>query len=278
MKLIRIIVLLAFLATQLRVHAQDFKPKYLRYNLLKGDTINRVDMKGRRQGKWMKFYDNDQPYYVGYFVNALPRGEFKYYARDGKLQAINRITPRGDESYYIDFYEDGTKRAVGKFVNEKKDSVWLYFDYTGKLRREEAYHLDKKNGAWKLYYENGNLVEVTTWKEGKKSGPWQRFYSNGKARVEGVYKDANFDGPVAAFYMSGHPWIKGQYKNGLRDGEWIYYKEDPAGAEEYRDRYKNGVQTTPPRPDDVIREEEIKQKKKEAELDADKSKNIGDDY
>lgn len=100
------------------------------------DTINRVDMKGRKQGAWVEH------------VAAL-RGEEAYdeqgfYENDKKEGTWKRFSPEGDllavEGYYL-----GMKTGKCK-----------YYLYTGELEREESWRaIDPKNP-----YDTIDIVDV----------------------------------------------------------------------------------------------------------------------
>src|SRR4051812_37488820 len=58
------------------------------YNVFKGDTINRTDAKGLKQGAWKKFYSNDTLFSTGQYKDAKPYGTFITYYKSGKLEAV----------------------------------------------------------------------------------------------------------------------------------------------------------------------------------------------
>jgi len=86
---------------------------------VKGDTLNRVDMKGKKQGPWSIHMDDlrgERGYEEeGYFENDLKEGTWKRYSLDGVKIA--------EENY-----------NWGK-LNGKQ----LYFTYNGGLLREESW-------------------------------------------------------------------------------------------------------------------------------------------
>jgi hypothetical protein len=86
---------------------------------VKGDTLNRVDMKNRKQGPWVLHVDDlrgERGYEEeGYFVNDLKEGTWKRYSLDGVKIA--------EENY-----------NWGKLNGRQQ-----YFTYNGGLLREESW-------------------------------------------------------------------------------------------------------------------------------------------
>jgi antitoxin component YwqK of YwqJK toxin-antitoxin module len=114
-------------------------------------SINRYDTQGRRQGKWVSYWDDDK---------KIPMNIERY--KDGR--EIGRCR------YY---YMNGTKRLQFNVYRDGRMKV-KYFSDTGKLTekgwavmiydpREIRYSW---NGPWK-FYENGRLVKKSEYKMGE---------------------------------------------------------------------------------------------------------------
>jgi len=86
---------------------------------VKGDTLNKVDSKGLRQGKWVIHVDGvrEEPGYEeeGEYVNNRKEGGWRLYTLDGDLSGV-------------EFYRWGNK-----------DGVCQYFNPSGQLIREEGW-------------------------------------------------------------------------------------------------------------------------------------------
>jgi len=86
---------------------------------VKGDTLNRVDSKGMKQGKWINHYDEvrSEPGYEeeGMYVNNRKEGGWRLYTLDGDLAGLEN-------------YRWGNK-----------DGVCQYFNKAGSLTREESW-------------------------------------------------------------------------------------------------------------------------------------------
>lgn len=84
-----------------------------------GDTLNRIDLTGRKQGPWVNRFETvrGEPGYEeeGWYVNNRKDGEWRLYSLMGDLVGI-------------EFYKWGLK-----------DSVCLYFNKHGELRLEQRW-------------------------------------------------------------------------------------------------------------------------------------------
>src|SRR3989304_8614934 len=90
--------------------------------------INQVDATGKKQGKWIKYYNNGVIKYEGTFINDKPTGLLKRYYSTGVLRAAMNFT--GDnESKAVLYYENKNIAAEGNYINSKKDSTWVFYSY-----------------------------------------------------------------------------------------------------------------------------------------------------
>jgi hypothetical protein len=141
----------------------------------KGDTLNAIDNKGLKQGKWVVLVDplRGEPGYVdeGIFVNDKKEGQWRRYSlmgdliayesykkgdKDGKSQYFTNLGDlireenwRGynpDQPYdTIPVYGTGSNEILSyKIVKAEpysvKDGVWTYYDPgTGKILQTETY-------------------------------------------------------------------------------------------------------------------------------------------
>jgi hypothetical protein len=150
---------------------------------VKGDTLNKVDSKGMKQGKWVNHYDiiREEPGYEeeGQYINNRKEGGWRLYTLDGDLAGLEN-------------YRWGNK-----------DGVCQYFNKAGALVREEGWRAmnpDKpydtleiedidnlnhyhtvivknegvaiKHGTWKFYDPSTGMISRTeTYTLGKRELP-----------------------------------------------------------------------------------------------------------
>jgi len=150
---------------------------------VKGDTLNKVDNKGMKQGKWVSHFEGvrEEPGYEeeGEYVNNRKEGGWRLYSTDGDLTGLEN-------------YRWGNK-----------DGVCQYFNKAGELIREEGWRAmnpDKaydtleiedidnlnhfrtvivkndgvaiKHGTWKFYNPaTGIILRTETYTMGKREVP-----------------------------------------------------------------------------------------------------------
>src|SRR5205809_5121978 len=113
--MIRFQLMLALLFLVFETQAQT-------YQVFKGDTINRRDKSGLKQGVWKRYYENDTLLSVSTFKNGRRTGSFKTFYKSGKLQTDLRFRPSlkpVEISDAILYYETGTVEAKGKYIDQK---------------------------------------------------------------------------------------------------------------------------------------------------------------
>lgn len=137
----------------------------------KGDTLNRVDMKGRKQGPWSVHIDNlrgERGYEEeGYYENDLKEGTWKKYSLEGVKIA--------EENY-----------RWGKLNGRSK-----YFTYNGGLLREESWRaMDPANSYDTVpVYDINDPSKIVNWVAVKndgfamKHGKWT-YYDPREGKVE----------------------------------------------------------------------------------------------
>ena len=113
--------------------------------------INRYDTQGRRQGKWVSYWDDEKkiPMNIERYKDGRERGRCRYYYMDGtkRLQFNARKDGRMKVKYYLE---------SGRL--EKKGWAVMIYD-----PNEIRYSW---NGRWK-FYEEGKLVKKTIYRMGE---------------------------------------------------------------------------------------------------------------
>lgn len=147
---------------------------------VRGDTLNRIDMKGKKQGPWVMHIDalrgepgyDEQGYFIddtkdGLWVRFSPAGDkiaeenYRWGSRDGKCRYYTRLGGLMREESWravdpsktmdtVDVLDlnDPTKvidRVVVKLTGQTyKHGLWTYYDpEEGTIQRTERYFLDK---------------------------------------------------------------------------------------------------------------------------------------
>lgn len=201
---------------------------------------NKVDSKGRKQGKWQVNYENsDSIRYTGAFINDKPVGKFIYYHTNGRIMSESNYEANSDVCRSKMYDVDGVLMAYGKYVNQLKDSTWTYYAYNGgTVIGRENFIEGKRNGKKITYYENGNIYEEITFENDVEQGSWKMYYSSGALKIDAKYLDGNLDGKIVYYHSNGKVEVEGFYKNAVENGYWRFY--DVHGRIEKEAYYKNG--------------------------------------
>jgi hypothetical protein len=142
----------------------------------RGDTLNRVDLKGKKQGPWLVHVDDvrgERGYEEeGYFENDRKEGTWRRFSLDGDVIAIEnyRWGNKNGKSQYFTNMGDIMREESWKAVNpdDPYDTVAVYdvVDPTKivgtQIVKLEGFSL--KHGTWKYYDSNaGVLVKTEKW-------------------------------------------------------------------------------------------------------------------
>ena len=110
------------------------------FETYQGDTINRLDLSNKKQGKCIHFVTKAKP------VKGYP------------LQSRYR---------------------EGHYKDSRKTGVWLKYYPSGQVWSEINYRHGRAYGAYRIYHENGNIQEEGVRKGGKVTD-WKRYDEQGK--------------------------------------------------------------------------------------------------
>jgi antitoxin component YwqK of YwqJK toxin-antitoxin module len=210
------------------------------FHVFPQEPINKKDVAGMRQGKWIKSDSAGRKVYEGQFKDNVPQGTFKYYFPGGAIKAVSVFSEDGKSTTTTTYFPNGKKNAEGKYLNEKKEGLWRFFsEYDESLVSEEMYSSGKKNGTSKTYFAGKIVVDETTWKDGVKDGPWIQYFDDGTVKLKGNYKNDQKDGPIIVYYPTGQKFNLGQYLTGYPDGKWLTYDLD--GKLQSTDIYDHGI-------------------------------------
>ena len=157
---------------------------------VKGDTLNCVDQKNRKQGRWVVHVDDlrgERGYEEeGVFLNDKKEGAWRKFSLEGDLIAIENYRWGGKDgkSIYMNNMGDPLREESWKAVNPDSpyDTVNVY-DHNDPTKviaaqviKLEGYSL--KHGAWKYYDPFSGKLEKTEY-----------FYFDKPARKTGIMDD-----------------------------------------------------------------------------------------
>jgi antitoxin component YwqK of YwqJK toxin-antitoxin module len=140
---------------------------------VKGDTLNRVDAKGLKQGPWSIHVDElrGNPGYEeeGYFVNDQKEGRWVRYSLQGDKLAIEnyRWGQKDGKCQYFNTAEDLIRDESWLAANPKNpyDTIPVYdINDATKILRFQIVKLDEasvKHGTWRYYDPQTGRIEKT---------------------------------------------------------------------------------------------------------------------
>jgi len=150
---------------------------------VKGDTLNKVDNKGMKQGKWVMHYDGvrEEPGFEeeGVYVNNRKEGGWRVYSLEGDLTGLEN-------------YRWGNKEGVCQYFNKAGELIreegWRAMNPDKAYDTLEIEDIDNlnhyrtvivknegvaiKHGAWKFYDPlTGMIIRTETYTLGKRELP-----------------------------------------------------------------------------------------------------------
>jgi len=142
----------------------------------KGDTLNRIDMNGKKQGPWVIHVDDnhgERGYEEeGYFLNDKRDGTWRQYSLDGDLIAVEnyRWGNKDGKCQYYSNIGDLIREESWKAVNPDNpyDTVAVYdVNDPTKIVGTQIVKLEGftlKHGTWKYYDPNsGTITKTEKW-------------------------------------------------------------------------------------------------------------------
>lgn len=174
------------------------------YEIIDGDTVNRVDSDNLKQGKWILTNKNsNQTTGEGNYIDGKKEGVWKSYYPGGALLSEITYTNDRKEGPAKIYYEDGTVAEEG---------FWKHNKWTGEYK---SYH---KNGKTAVHWNYND--------EGNRSGKQVYYHKNGQVKIEGSWVDGEQNGEIVEYYENGNVKSKKTYENGsiLENGIVFYDK------------------------------------------------------
>lgn len=193
-----------------------------------GESVNQTDRQGRKQGRWITTYPNENILYEGFFVDDVPAGEMKRYYEDETLMSVMDYDNDGKTVMATIYYPNGFIASKGRYVNRMKEGKWLFYSprIEGYLFNEEEYTGNMKNGLSVKYYPDSTTAERIYYLNDIRHGEWIMYRENGTLMLKAGYSGGKLNGKYEVFFENGKPEMAGEYKNGLREGAWFIYKDD----------------------------------------------------
>lgn len=206
MKSIRTIFFLALCLVVQAGFSQNFE-------IIKGDTVNRIDENGMRQGRWLvKGASKKMPGFSGdaiaeeaYYTDNKKQGLRKQFYPDGKIKteiSFEDNIPKGESRTY---FANGNISEIGTWKNGSWDGVYRYFYEDGTLSYEWNFVNGKREGEQKYYWPNGKLNYIGRWENGAEKGVVKEFNDNGLLVAERNFNEGKLEESSSKYYSTPIP-------------------------------------------------------------------------
>jgi antitoxin component YwqK of YwqJK toxin-antitoxin module len=186
-------ILITLFASTLLAQSQTFE-------IIGGDTCNKIDLEGKKQGKWILLgkhkpsatcYKPDQEIEKGMYLDNRKTGIWNEYYCNGNLK--NKLT----------------------FANGRPDGYAIMYHENGKISEEGNWKISKWVGNYKLYYENGVVQHEFVFNQsGKREGAQKYFYENGQMAIEGNFVNGRENGLIKEYHENGDLKAEKNYNEG----------------------------------------------------------------
>ena len=195
-----------------------------------GQNINQYDEKGKRHGKWTKFFEGTKKVrYEGQFEHGKEVGTFKFYHKDAKGKhptLIKEFVLNSDVANLKYYTSNGKLIQEGKMNGKIRIGEWKFYDKKANIVTEiEHYKNGKLEGQKLSYYINGKILQKEFYKAGVLDGKHQVFAENGQMLKDLNYRNGKLNGPFCHYDANGKLKLQGKYYNSRPVGEWKYYED-----------------------------------------------------
>ena len=241
--------------------------EYFNGYLIENIKINRLDSQGRKQGRWIAFFENGEVFTDISYMNDKMHGYYREYNSSGILVKEMRylngepVTRDMEDELKVkadvrtQYNSNGSLKFTGAFLNNNPVGVHKEYDENGNLAMAKEYDefgtllaqglfdaQGNRTGKWTFFYDDGSISGKGSYQNNQKTGTWEFFYRDGKPEQKGDFVNDKPEGYWVLYYISGAVLREENYHFGKREGEFTEF--DEAGniitKGEYFDGYKMG--------------------------------------
>ncbi len=184
------------------VEAQFYAQSYEMGGNSGKDTVNVIDVLGKKQGKW------------------VIKGKHKpgtCYAPEQKIEE-GKYNDNRKIGKWLEYYCNGNMKNQLTFQNGRPDGYAVMYHENGKISEEGNWKNNRWNGPYKLYYENGHPQHEFSFNpSGKRQGPVKYYYENGQIAIEATFVNGKETGIVREYYENGDLKAEKLYIDGAVD-------------------------------------------------------------
>ena len=147
-----------------------------------------VEMKrGKKNGKFIKRYFNNNFEVTAYYKNDLIEGVENQYYLNGNPSVETHYKKGVKNGKITSWFSDGTVRESGAFLNDLYDGEWVNYDTRGMLVGEASFV--EGTGKRTTYDEIGRLQCETHFVKNKKDGLETHYFPSGEIEKTILFKE-----------------------------------------------------------------------------------------
>jgi len=196
--------------------------------------------KGRKEGEWTEWYDNETVKKVYHYSKDLLEGSYAIHDSATGQKVIEKMYKKDKlNGIWKEWYLDNTLKLEYAYKDDNLHGVSVDYDSTGKKDSEKKFKNGLKHGEWNFYNDDVELVHVEIYEDDLKNGLW---YTKDLATRDIHYEEYRDDKFIVRYTEHYYPNYqlkeKYAYKDSLPHGKWIGYYKD--GETKHVKRFEDG--------------------------------------
>ena len=224
--------------------------------------------KGRKEGEWTEWYDNETVKKVYNYSKDLLDGSYAIHDSASGQKVIEKMYKKDKlAGIWKEWYLDNTLKLEHAYKGDNLHGVSIDYDSTGKKDSEKRFKSGLKHGEWNFYNDDVELVHVEIYEDDLKNGLWytkdldtrdihyeeyrddkfivrytEHYYPNYQLKEKYAYKDSLPHGKWIGYYKDGETKHVKRFEDGEKQGKWQFFTEggDVHTFELYENDKRNG--------------------------------------
>ena len=224
--------------------------------------------KGRKEGEWTEWYDNETVKKVYNYSKDLLDGSYAIHDSASGQKVIEKMYKKDKlAGIWKEWYLDNTLKLEHAYKGDNLHGVSIDYDSTGKKDSEKRFKSGLKDGEWNFYNDDVELVHVEIYEDDLKNGLWytkdldtrdihyeeyrddkfivrytEHYYPNYQLKEKYAYQDSLPHGKWIGYYKDGETKHVKRFEDGKKQGKWQFFTEggDVHTFELYENDKRNG--------------------------------------
>ena len=207
--------------------------------------------KGRKEGEWIEWYDNETVKKVYHYSKDLLEGSYAIHDSATGQKVIEKMYKKDKlNGIWKEWYLDNTLQLEYAYKDDNLHGVSVDYDSTGKKDSEKKFKNGLKHGEWNFYNDDVELVHVEIYEDDLKNGLWytkdlatrdihyeeyrddkfivrytEHYYPNYQLKEKYAYKDSLPHGKWIGYYKDGETKHVKRFEDGKKQGKWQFFTE-----------------------------------------------------